>query len=40
MQVTASDRKIDECLIKKGDIYITPTSETIDDKMCIRDSIS
>ncbi len=31
MQVTASDRKIDECLIKKGDIYITPTSETIDD---------
>ncbi|MGV8946139.1 MAG: restriction endonuclease subunit S [Lutibacter sp.] len=31
MQVTASDKKFDECEIKKGDIFITPTSETIDD---------
>ncbi|MDR1138960.1 MAG: restriction endonuclease subunit S [Clostridiales bacterium] len=31
MQVTASDAQIANCDIKKGDIFITPSSETIDD---------
>lgn len=31
MVVTASNRKIETCTVEKGDIFITPTSETIDD---------
>ena len=31
MQVTASDKKIASCDIQQGDIFITPTSETIED---------
>ena len=31
MEVSASDSKIKNCNIEKGDIFITPTSETIDD---------
>lgn len=31
MKVTASDNKIITCDIQKGDIFITPTSETIED---------
>ena len=31
MQVSASDKKIQSCTVEKGDIFVTPTSETIDD---------
>ena len=31
MKVTASDSKIEKCTIEKGDIFITPSSETIDE---------
>lgn len=31
MIVTASDRKIIDCNIKKGDVFITPSSELIDE---------
>ncbi|WP_297277949.1 restriction endonuclease subunit S [uncultured Brachyspira sp.] len=31
MIVTASDYKIEKCTIEKGDIFITPSSETIDE---------
>jgi type I restriction enzyme S subunit len=31
MVVTASDRKIIDCDIKKGDVFITPSSELIDE---------
>ena len=31
MQVTASEKKIASCDIQQGDIFITPTSETIED---------
>jgi type I restriction enzyme, S subunit len=31
MIVSANDRKIIQCDIKRGDVFITPTSETIDD---------
>jgi type I restriction enzyme S subunit len=31
MQVTASDSKIQSCDIQQGDIFLTPTSETIED---------
>ena len=31
MIVTASDKKIIDCTVEKGDIFITPTSETRDD---------
>jgi len=31
MVVTASERKINDCKIKKGDIFITPSSELIDE---------
>ena len=31
MQVSASDRKIKDCSVLQGDIYVTPSSETIDD---------
>jgi len=31
MEVSATDAKIKSCNIEKGDIFITPTSETIDD---------
>ena len=31
MRVTASDSKIQKCTIEKGDIFITPSSETIDE---------
>lgn len=31
MQVTASDKKIKECTVEKGDIFVTPSSETVDD---------
>lgn len=31
MEVTASERKIIDCNIKKGDVFITPSSELIDE---------
>ncbi len=31
MQVSASDRKIKDCSVEEGDIFVTPTSETVDD---------
>lgn len=31
MKVTASEAKIENCSIRKGDIFLTPTSETIED---------
>jgi type I restriction enzyme S subunit len=31
MEVTASDNKIRDCDIRKGDVFITPTSETKED---------
>ena len=31
MVVTASDKKINDCSIKKGDVFITPSSEKIDE---------
>ncbi len=31
MQVSASERQIQECNVKKGDIFFTPTSETAED---------
>lgn len=31
MQVTASDKKRESCTVEQGDIFVTPTSETIDD---------
>lgn len=31
MKVTASDTKIEKCTCEKGDIFITPSSETIDE---------
>ena len=31
MQVSASDRKIRDCTVEQGDIFITPSSETVDD---------
>lgn len=31
MQVSASEKKIKDCTVEKGDIFVTPSSETIDD---------
>ena len=31
MQVSASDRKIIDCTVEQGDIFVTPSSETVDD---------
>lgn len=31
MQVSASDRKIEDCTVEQGDIFVTPSSETVDD---------
>lgn len=31
MQVSASDKKIGDCTVEEGDIFVTPTSETVDD---------
>ena len=31
MVVTASERKIIDCNIKKGDVFITPSSEILDE---------
>ncbi|GAA8716874.1 hypothetical protein oki361_23810 [Helicobacter pylori] len=31
MEVTASKKEIESCKVKKFDVFITPTSETIDD---------
>ena len=31
MQVSASDRKIEDCTVEEGDIFVTPSSETVDD---------
>jgi len=31
MQVSASDKKIEDCTVEKGDIFVTPSSETVDD---------
>ena len=31
MQVSASDKKIRDCTVEQGDIYVTPSSETVDD---------
>ena len=31
MQVSASDKKIKDCTVEKGDIFVTPSSETVDD---------
>ena len=31
MEVTASDRKIEQCSVLKGDIFFTPTSENIEE---------
>jgi type I restriction enzyme S subunit len=31
MIVTASEKKINDCSIKKGDVFITPSSEIIDE---------
>jgi len=31
MQVSASNKKIADCTVEKGDIFVTPSSETLDD---------
>ena len=31
MQVSASNKKISDCTVEKGDIFVTPSSETVDD---------
>ena len=31
MQVSASDKKIEDCTVEEGDIFVTPSSETVDD---------
>mgnify|MGYP002623371890 CR=1 FL=1 len=31
MQVSASDKKIESCTVEEGDIFVTPSSETVDD---------
>lgn len=31
MQVSASDKKIVDCSVEQGDIFVTPSSETVDD---------
>lgn len=31
MQVSASDKKIVDCTVEQGDIFVTPSSETVDD---------
>ncbi|MBQ3769126.1 MAG: restriction endonuclease subunit S [Prevotella sp.] len=31
MQVSASDKKIEDCTVEQGDIFVTPSSETVDD---------
>jgi restriction endonuclease S subunit len=31
MQVSASSKKIADCTVEKGDIFVTPSSETVDD---------
>ena len=31
MIVSASDKKIEQCTVEKGDLFVTPSSETIDD---------
>ncbi len=31
MQVSASDKKIRDCTVEQGDIFVTPSSETVDD---------
>ena len=31
MVVSASDKKIEDCTVEKGDIFVTPSSETVDD---------
>ena len=31
MQVSASNKKIADCTVEKGDIFVTPSSETVDD---------
>ena len=31
MQVSASKKKIEDCTVEKGDIFVTPSSETVDD---------
>lgn len=31
MQVSASDKKIENCTVEQGDIFVTPSSETVDD---------
>ena len=31
MTVSASDRKIKDCSVERGDIFVTPSSETVDD---------
>jgi len=31
MQVSASDNKIENCTVEQGDIFVTPSSETVDD---------
>lgn len=31
MQVSASDTKIEKCTVEQGDIFVTPSSETVDD---------
>lgn len=31
MKVSASDKKVKDCTVEKGDIFVTPSSETVDD---------
>lgn len=31
MQVSASEKKIRDCTVEQGDIFVTPSSETVDD---------
>lgn len=31
MRVSASDKKIEACTVEQGDIFVTPSSETVDD---------
>jgi restriction endonuclease S subunit len=31
MQVSASNKKIEDCTVEQGDIFVTPSSETVDD---------
>ena len=31
MQVSASDKKIEDCTVEQGDLFVTPSSETVDD---------